>query len=284
MAYRRNYFTDGQVTTPQIVESAVTEEKIADNAVTSAKIKDETITGADIGAGQVQTEDIADGAVTQAKLGADVSIVPLADNSVTTPKIADNAVVAQKIAAGAVTSDKLPSGAVTSIKIADGAVTNAKIGTNAVTASKIAANAVGSSEIQNGAVIQEKLAPGVGGNRIIWFGTRLQLTSLIVTGNQDWMPAAPYPSIPANAIGLILQVELINNLNGANGFINCRIRKDAGQQGAITVGIESNYQGKIASDNGIVPIASPGFFEYAFTDAFGVVNITFNPYVIGYIM
>ena len=147
MAYRRNYFTDGQVTSPQITPDAVTEEKIADNAVTSAKIKDETITGADIGAGQVQTADIADGAVTQAKLGSDVSIVPLEDNAVTTPKIADNAVVAEKIANGAVTSDKLPSGAVSSIKIADGAVTNAKLATNAVTKSKMADNSVGYSEI-----------------------------------------------------------------------------------------------------------------------------------------
>jgi hypothetical protein len=103
-------------------------------------------------------------------------------------------------------------------------------------------------------------------------------------GNQDWIPAPPYPSIPANAIGLILQVELINNLNGASGFINCRIRQNAGQQGAMMLGIESDYQGKIASDNGIVPIASPGFFEYAFTDATGVVNVTFNPYVLGYII
>ena len=146
MAFRRSYF-DGPVTTPQIVEAAVTEEKIADNAVTSAKIKDETITGADIGAQQVQTEDIADGAVTQAKLGPDVSIVPLEDNAVTTPKIADNAVVAEKIANNAVVADKIASGAVTSTKIPDGSITGAKIAANAITKTKMADNSVGYAEI-----------------------------------------------------------------------------------------------------------------------------------------
>jgi hypothetical protein len=284
MAYRRNYFSDGQVTSPQITPEAVTEEKIADNAVTSAKIKDETITGADIGAGQVQTDDIADGAVTLAKLGGNVSIVPLEDNAVTTPKIADNAVITQKIANGAVTSDKLPSGAVSSIKIADGAVTNTKIGTNAVTASKIAANAVGTSEIANGAVTAEKLAPGVGGgSRITFLPTRIQLTSLGVIGNQDWMPTAPNPSIPPEAVALILQVELINNLDGQTGFINCRIRRDATQQGSLSLGIDSQFMGFVAGAMAIVPITA-GSFQYSFTEASGSVNITFNPYMIGYIV
>jgi hypothetical protein len=284
MAYNRNYFTGGQVTTPLIVEGAVTEAKIADNAVTSAKIKDETITGADIGAGQVQTADIADGAVTQAKLGPDVSVVPLADNSVTTPKIADNAVVAEKIANNAVVADKIAAGAVTSTKIPDGSITNAKLATNTITQGKIANNAIGTGEIQNGAVTAEKLAPGVGGgSRITFLPTRIQLTSLLVMGNQDWMPTAPNPAIPAEAVALILQVELINNLDGQTGFINCRIRQDATQQGALSLGVDSTYPGMITGAQAIVPVTA-GSFQYAFTDMYGVVSVTFNPYIIGYVI
>ncbi|MFH1228697.1 MAG: hypothetical protein V1701_12455 [Planctomycetota bacterium] len=139
MAYRRSYFTDGQVTSPAIVPGAITEEKIADNAVTSAKIKDETITGADIGAGQVQTDDIADGAVTLAKLGSNVSLVPLQDGAVTEPKIADSAVSSSKLRDASITPDKLALHAVTSTKLNDGAVTSSKIGIGEVTPTKLAA-------------------------------------------------------------------------------------------------------------------------------------------------
>ena len=264
MAFRRTYFTNGQVTSPAIVPEAVTEEKIADNAVTSAKIKDETITGADIGAGQVQTADIADGAVTQAKLGSDVSIVPLEDNAVTTPKIADNAVVEQKIANGAVTSDKIAAGAVTSTKIPDGSIAGAKLATNTITQGKIANNAIGSGEIQNGAVTPEKLsfsvpsrpltppvttaeigdgqvtqaklAPGVGGGDTLTMlpvpATALDLGSITATTQPAQVDLSAI--IPLNTKAVIVSIACINQ-SYANGGMMIYIFQQAGAEYALQV-------------------------------------------------
>ena len=159
-----------------------------------------------------------------------------------------------------------------------------KIAPNSVNDEKLSAGAVTTPKIANGAVTAEKLAPGVGGgSRITFLPTRIQLTSLIVTGNQDWIPTASNPSIPDDAVALILQVELINNLNGAFGFINLRIRQDAAQAGALALGIDSTYPGMVVGAQATVPIVA-GSFQYAFTDMYGTVSVTFNPYVIGYII
>ena len=302
MAFRRTYFTDGQVTSPQITPEAVTEEKIADNAVTSAKIKDETITGADIGAGQVQTQDIADGAVTQAKLGPDVSIIPLEDNAVTTPKIADNAVVAEKIANNAVVADKIAAGAVTSTKIPDGSITNVKIATNTITQGKIANNAIGTGEIQNGAVTPEKLsfsvptrpltppvttdeigdgqvtqaklAPGVGGgDRFVW-GTegqsgnpRSSADVLYLTNISADIPYTAFDLsawVPANAKGVILQLGIFNQ-SFTQGRAFFRVRTNADQRDALGVGLVPGGFSQVANQ-GIVPLVvgtEPRTIEYA---------------------
>ena len=286
MAYNRNYFGVGQVTTPQITPDAVTEEKIADNAVTSQKIKDDEVKSVDIGAGQVRTEDIADGAVTLAKLGGDVSVIPLMDGSVTNTKLATDAVSADKIANGAVTSDKIAAGAVTSLKIPDGSITNAKLATNTITQGKIANNAIGTGEIQNGAVTAEKLAPGVGGgSQITFLPTRIQMTSLIVMGNQDWIPMPPSPGVPPEAVAVILQVELVQQSIAPppQGWLNCRFRRDATQPECYAIGVEAKNVGQIYGGQVVVPIVS-GSFQYAFTDVSGNVSITFNPYVVGYIV
>ncbi|MFA5794139.1 MAG: hypothetical protein WC980_03625 [Candidatus Brocadiia bacterium] len=115
--YRRRYFTDGQVTTPQIIEGAITEDKLANDAVTSPKIKNQTIV----------TEDIADKAVTLAKLGDDVPAVGIPDNSISAAKLADNAVEKRHIKSASVDTDELASQAVTTDKIRDGNVTPAKL-------------------------------------------------------------------------------------------------------------------------------------------------------------
>mgnify|MGYP001612079236 FL=1 len=204
----------------------------------------------------------------------------------TTPKIQDGAVVTQKIAVGAVTSDKIATGAVTSLKIPDGSITNAKLATNIITQGKIANNAIGTGELINGAVTAEKLAPGVGGgSRITFLPTRIQLTSLVVMGNQGWMPSAPNPSIPPEAVALILQVELVQHSIAPppQGFINCRLRRDATQAECFAMGVEARNVGQVYGGQVIVPITA-GSFEYAFTDVSGNVSITFNPYVIGYIV
>ncbi|MFA5794243.1 MAG: hypothetical protein WC980_04165 [Candidatus Brocadiia bacterium] len=115
--YRRRYFTDGQVTTPQITENAITEDKIASDAVTSPKIKDSTIT----------TEDIADKAVTLAKLGDDVPAVGIPDNSITGAKIALDTIEKQNMKSASVDTAELANQAVTREKIRDLAVTGDKI-------------------------------------------------------------------------------------------------------------------------------------------------------------
>ncbi|MFA5795451.1 MAG: hypothetical protein WC980_10360 [Candidatus Brocadiia bacterium] len=115
--YRRRYFTDGQVTTPQITENAITEDKLADDAVTSPKIKNAT----------VQTEDIADKAVTLAKLGDDVPAVGIPDGSITGAKIALDTIEKQNLKTGAVDTAEIAGGAVTEEKIRDLAVTGDKI-------------------------------------------------------------------------------------------------------------------------------------------------------------
>jgi hypothetical protein len=294
MAYRRNYFIDGQVTTPLIVEGAVTEEKIADNAVTSAKIKDETITGADIGAGQVQTADIADGAVTQAKLGPDVSVIPLEDNVVTTPKIADNAVVAQKIANNAVVADKIAAGAVTSTKIPDGSITNAKIATNTITQGKIANNAIGTGEIQNGAVTATKLDPAIvlGGDRFV-FGTLATpgFQSADVLTLTDIAADIPYTVldlsawIPATAKGVILQLGMFNQAF-TSGRAFFRVRTNVDQRDALGVGLVPGGFSQ-AANSGIVPLTTGvRSIEYALESVGGPWSATLTLYItiVGYIV
>ncbi|MEK7309309.1 MAG: hypothetical protein AAB038_00645 [Planctomycetota bacterium] len=276
MTYNPRYFGSGQVTTPQITEGAVTSDKIADETIESRDIKNQ----------QVKTEDIADKAVTLAKLGDDVPSVGIPDNSISAAKLADNCVERRHLATGAVDTDELANQAVTAEKIRDATITNSKIATNTITQGKIANNAIGTGEIQNGAVTAEKLAPGAGGgSQITFLPTRLQLTSLIVSGNQDWMPSAPNPGIPAEATALLLQVELVQQSIAPppQGFINCRLRRDATQQECYAIGVEARNVGQVYGGQVIVPITA-GSFQYSFTDASGNVSVTFNPYVIGYIV
>ncbi|MEK7309809.1 MAG: hypothetical protein AAB038_03245 [Planctomycetota bacterium] len=274
--YRRNYFSDGQVTTPQITESAVTEDKIANDAVTSPKIKNATIV----------TEDIADKAVTLAKLGDDVPAVGIPDNSISAAKLADNAVERRHLATGAVDTDELANQSVTTDKLRDANVTGVKIAANAITTGKIATGAVGTSDIANGAVTAEKLAPGVGGgSQITFLPNRVQMTSLVVMGNQDWIPMPPAPGIPPEAVAVILQVELVQQSIAPppQGWLNCRFRRDATQQECYAIGVEARNVGQVYGGQTVIPIVN-GSFEYAFTDVSGNVSITFNPYVVGYIV
>ena len=122
-------------------------------------------------------------------------------------------------------------------------------------------------------------------SKLSFLPTRLQLTSLIVSGNQDWMPTAPNPSIPPEATALILQVELVQQSIAPPpaGWLNCRIRRDATQPECYAIGVEARNVGQVYGGQVIVPITA-GSFQYAFTDVSGNVSITFNPYVIGYIV
>ena len=122
-------------------------------------------------------------------------------------------------------------------------------------------------------------------SKLSFLPTRLQLTSLIVSGNQDWMPTAPNPSIPPEATALILQVELVQQSIAPPpaGWLNCRIRRDATQPECYAIGVEAKNVGQVYGGQVIVPITA-GSFQYAFTDVSGNVSITFNPYVIGYIV
>ena len=276
MAYRRNYFSDGQVTTPQITENAVTEDKIANDAVTSPKIKNATIV----------TEDIADKAVTLAKLGDDVPAVGIPDNSISAAKLADNSVEKRHIKTASVDTDELAAQAVTTDKLRDANVTGVKIAANAITTGKIATGAVGTSDIANGAVTAEKLAPGVGGgSRITFLPNRVQMTSLVVMGNQDWIPMPPSPGVPPEAVAIILQVELVQQSipPPPQGWLNCRLRRDATQQECYAIGVEARNVGQVYGGQVIITITA-GSFQYSFTDVSGNVSITFNPYVIGYIV
>ena len=288
------------VTTSKIAKSAVTTDKIADGAVSSAKLQEDCVTTNKISDLAITNDKIANRTITQDKL-----VLPIVPPSplirpispqVETDEIKDGAIVRAKIAVNAVESDnikdlnvtsgKLASSAVTNAKIADNAITASKIASNAIGSSEIAANAVGTSEIANGAVTAEKLAPGAGGgSRITFLPTRIQMTSLIVGGNQDWMPTAPNPSIPDTATALILQVELVQQSIAPppQGWLNCRFRRDATQQECFAIGVEAKNVGQVYGGQVIVPITG-GSFQYSFTDASGNVSVTFNPYVVGYIV
>ncbi|MEW6026361.1 MAG: hypothetical protein AB1599_03580 [Planctomycetota bacterium] len=79
-----------------------------------------------------------------------------------------------------------------------------------VDSSKLAVGSVNTEKLQNGSVTAEKLAAGIGaGIQITWLPTRIQLTSLIISGNQVWQPSAPNPAIPPEATALIMQIELV---------------------------------------------------------------------------
>ena len=158
MTYRRRYFTDEPVTTPQITEGAVTEDKLANDAVTSPKIKNAT----------VQTEDIADKAVTLAKLGDDVPAVGIPDNSITGAKIALDTIEKQNMKSASIDTAELAPAAVTTEKIRDGNVTPAKLSfsvpsrplTPPIATDEIANLAVTYEKIGNYSVNDEKLSNG----------------------------------------------------------------------------------------------------------------------------
>ncbi|MFH1227276.1 MAG: hypothetical protein V1701_05160 [Planctomycetota bacterium] len=147
MAYKRRYFSDGQVSTPQITEGAITEDKLASDAVTSPKIKDATI----------QTEDIADKAVTLAKLGDDVPAVGIPDNSISAAKLADNSVEKRHIKSEAVDTAEIAGGAVTAEKIRDGAVTPAKLSFVPGGITRPITPGVASDELQDDSVVEDKI-------------------------------------------------------------------------------------------------------------------------------
>ncbi|MEK7309964.1 MAG: hypothetical protein AAB038_04020 [Planctomycetota bacterium] len=254
MTYRRTYFTNAQVTTPQITESAVTEDKIANDAVTSPKIKNATI----------RSEDIADKAVTLAKLGDDVPAVGIPDGSIGVEKLKSSSVTKDKIATGAVDTDELAAASVTTEKIRDANVTGVKIAANAITTGKIATGAVGTTDIANGAVTPEKLsfsvpsrpltppvttaeigdgqvtqaklAPGVGG------GDTLTMLPVPATAlDQGGIVATTAPAtvdlstiIPLNTKGVIVSIACINQ-SYANGGMMAYIFRQLGAEYALQV-------------------------------------------------
>ena len=304
-----------EVKTSNIATKAVTSDKIADNAVENRHIKAGALTPDKLTFSAVtrpltpalDTAEIKDGAITSTKIAPNaittdhiaanaVATDDIKDGAITTAKIRDGAITREKVADQSVRTEDLVDGAVTAVKLATNSVTQAKIASNSVGASEIIAGAVGASELANNAVTtdkildasvtQAKLAPGVGGgSRITFLPTRIQMTSLIVSGNQDWMPIAPNPAIPPEAIALILQVELVQQSIAPppQGWLNCRLRRDATQQECFAIGVEAKNVGQIYGGQIIVPITA-GSFQYAFTDASGNVSITFNPYVIGYVV
>ena len=282
------------ITTDHIAANAVANDDIKDGAISTAKIRDGAITRDKVADRSVGTADLVDGAVTNAKIAA---------NTITGAKIAANAVGSSEIAANAVGYSEIASQSLEprSIKTLSGAPPTPgqvpaydETGPNYwwfkwVTPGAAARPLVpplASDEIANGAVTQAKLAPGVGGSRLVFLPTRLQLTSLIVGGNQDWMPSAPNPSIPPEATALIMQIELVQQSippPPPTGWINCRLRRDATQQECYAIGVEVKNVGQVFGGQIIVPIVS-GSFEYAFTEAYGNISVTFNPYVVGYII
>ncbi|MEW6027681.1 MAG: hypothetical protein AB1599_10375 [Planctomycetota bacterium] len=155
-----------------------------------------------------------------------------------------------------------------------------------VDSSKLAVGSVSTEKLQNGSVTAEKLAAGIGaGIQITWLPTRIQLTSLIITGNQVWQPSPPNPAIPPEVTALIMQIELVQQSippPPPTGWLNCRLRRDAAQQECYAIGVEVKNVGQIYGGQVIVPIIA-GSFEYSFTDVSGNVSVTFNSYVIGYI-
>ena len=298
--------------TAEIKDAAITATKIAPNAITTDHIAANAVATEDIKDGAVTREKIRDGAVTKEKMAdGTIGTAEIIDGSVTLAKLASNSVTAAKIAANAVGSSEIAAGAVgyseiapqslepRSIKTISGAPPTPgqvpvydETGPNywwfrwANAATRPLTPQVATAEIADGAITQEKLAPGVGGNRIVFLPTRIQLTSLIVSGNQDWMPTAPNPSIPPEAVALILQVELVQQSippPPPGGWINCRLRRDATQAECYAIGVEAKNVGQVFGGQMIVPIVN-GSFQYAFTDISGNVSVTFNPYVIGYIV
>ena len=297
-----NEIKDGAVNTAEIAGNAVTADKIAPNSVTTEKIQDNAVTRDKIRDGSVTREKMADGIIGTAEI---------IDGSITNAKIAANTITGAKIAANAVGSSEIAANSVGYSEIAPQSLEPRSIKTIsgapptpgqvpaydesqgnlwwfrwANAATRPLTPQVATAEIADGAVTQEKLAPGVGGSRIVFLPTRLQLTSLIVSGNQVWQPSAPNPSIPPEATALILQVELVQQSippPPSGGWLNCRLRRDATQTECYAIGVEARNVGQIYGGQTVVPIVN-GSFEYSFTEAYGNISITFNPYIVGYVV
>ncbi|HLD36287.1 MAG TPA: hypothetical protein VJC37_06160 [Planctomycetota bacterium] len=313
MTYNPRYFSNTQVTTPQITESAVTEDKIATDAVTTSKIKNATI----------KTEDIADKAVTLAKLGDDVPAVGIPDDSISAAKLADDSVEKRHIKTASVDTDELANASVTTDKIRDANVTGVKIAANAITTGKIATGAVGTSDIANGAVTPEKLsfsvpsrpltppiataeigdgqvtqaklAPDVQtGDRFVWGAEgqtgnpRSSADVLYLTDISSDIPYTVFdlsPWVPANAKGVILQLGIFNQAF-AQGRAFFRVRTNETQRDALGLGMMVGSNSMVANA-GIVPlvVGTPSV-EYALESVGGpwVATLTLYVTVVGYIV
>ncbi|MEW6026863.1 MAG: hypothetical protein AB1599_06190, partial [Planctomycetota bacterium] len=102
---------------------------------------------------------------------------------------------------------------------------------------------------------------------------------------QVWQPSAPNPAIPPEATALIMQIELVQMSIPVPppGWINCRLRRDATQQECYAITASPIQVGQVFGGMVIVPIVA-GSFEYSFTDVSGNVSVTFNTYVVGYVV
>jgi uncharacterized protein YjbI with pentapeptide repeats len=161
----------GQITTPQITDSAITTAKVAAGAITAAEIAAGNVNANHIVAGAITGDKIAAGAVVADKIFA---------GAVTTDKIAVGAVIAGKIAAGAIVAGdgvianaaigsaqigvgqiltaNIGDGNITTAKIADLAVTTAKINDANITTAKIATAAITTALINDAAITTAKIA------------------------------------------------------------------------------------------------------------------------------
>ncbi|MEW6026462.1 MAG: hypothetical protein AB1599_04115, partial [Planctomycetota bacterium] len=259
--------------------------------------RDGSVTREKMADGIIGTAEIADGSVTSAKL---------AGNSVTAAKIAANAVGSSEIAPNAVGYSELASQSVEPrcIKTISGApategqvpVADLSQGNQwwfkwANVATRPMTPPLAAEEIAAGAVTQEKLAPGVGGDRFV-FGTLLTgFTSAEVLYLTNISADIPYtafdlsPWIPAQAKAVILQLGIFNQ-SFANGRAFFRVRTNADQRDALGLGNMVGANSQVANQ-GIVPlVVGTSSIEYALESVGGPWSATLTLYitVVGYIM
>ncbi|MEW6027758.1 MAG: hypothetical protein AB1599_10770 [Planctomycetota bacterium] len=94
-----------------------------------------------------------------------------------------------------------------------------------------------SAEIASGAVTQEKLAPGVGGDRFTFLTPSVEALYLTdISADIPYTTLDLSPWVPAQAKAVILQLGIFNQ-SFANGRAFFRVRTNADQCDALGVGV-----------------------------------------------
>ncbi len=151
-----------------------------------------------------------------------ITILSIADNSVTTPKIQDAAVTSAKLADNSVSSLKLQDNSVTGNKIVDSSIGTNKIGNSTITLAKLAPiNFVESAAAPNFGTNSTSYVDVT--NLSVTFTTSGRLLEIGLNGTSSFSRVDVLPQFPSSSAALLGNIKLVNVTGGNTTLAETRI-------------------------------------------------------------